>query len=173
MIESGVLTENDRVELIDGQIVPKMPHNPPHDGGILLVQTQLLSVVPVSHVLRIQSAITLATSEPEPDLVVAIGPPRRYVRYHPRAKDIALLIEVSDATLHYDQTTKQRIYARARIPVYWIVNLIDSCVEVYTLPHGGRSPAYANRQDYSLNEAVPVLLEGREIARIPVRDLLP
>jgi hypothetical protein len=173
MIETGVLTENDRVELLDGQIVPKMVHNPPHDCCVLLAQTQLLPLVPSSHVVRIQSAITLSTSEPEPDLLVAAGPARRYVRRHPRPNDIELLIEVADSSLSQDREVKGPLYARARIPVFWIVNLIDSCVEVYTQPRAGRSPAYRQRQDYTRNDAVPLVIDGREIARIAVRDLLP
>jgi Uma2 family endonuclease len=175
MIAAGVLTENDRVELIDGQIVAKMTHNPPHDTSVDLTQSEVSAVLPEDWRVRVQSAITLpgADSEPEPDVAVVRGPARRYRRSHPRAKDIALLIEVADATLRYDRTTKHRLYAGARIPVYWIVNLIDSYVEVYTLPRGGRSPGYRNRQDYSLSEAVPVVIEGREIARIAVQELLP
>jgi Uma2 family endonuclease len=175
MIETGVLTENDRVELIEGQLVAKMTHNPPHDTAVDLTHSEIAAILPEGWRVRVQSAITITSraSEPEPDVTVVRGPARRYARVHPRPQDIALLVEVAETTLHKDRTTKQRLYARARIPVYWIVNLIDSSVEVYTLPHGGRSPAYANRQDYSANEAVPVIIEGREIARIPVRDLLP
>jgi Uma2 family endonuclease len=175
MIEAGVLTENDRVELIEGQIVPKMTHNPPHDTSVDLTQSEITAVLPEGWRVRVQSAITIpgADSEPEPDVAVVRGPARRYRRSHPQSKDIALLIEVADATLRSDRTTKQQLYAGARIPVYWIVNLIDSCVEVYTLPRGGRSPAYRQRQDYAANDAVPLVIEDREIARIPVRELLP
>jgi hypothetical protein len=173
LIEHSVFAHGERVELLDGWLVPKMPHSPPHDGSILLAQTQLLPFVPVSYVLRIQSSITLATSEPEPDLVLAIGLPRRYVKHHPRAKDIGLLIEVADSSLSQDRDIKGPLYSRARIPIYWIVNLIDSCVEVYTLPRAGRSPAYRQRQDFTSNDAVPLVIEDREITRIPVRDLLP
>jgi Uma2 family endonuclease len=175
MIEAGVLTENDRCELIEGQIIAKMTHNPPHDTSVDLTQSALTGILPEGWRVRVQSAITIASrgSEPEPDVTVVRGPARRYSRSHPRPKDIALLVEVAETTLHKDRTTKQRLYARARIPVYWIVNLIDSCVEVYTVPQGGRSASYANRQDYSLNEAVPVVIEGRAIARITVQELLP
>jgi Uma2 family endonuclease len=173
MIDAGVLTEDDRVELLEGWIVEKMPHTPPHDGTILAAQTELLKVIPASHVLRIQSAITLADSEPEPDLAVAQGPLRRYFEEHPGPRDLALVVEVAAATLDQDRGIKQRIYARARIPVYWIVNLLDGLVEVYTNPRAGKSPAYRQRQDLGGKDTVSLVIDGKEVARIPVRDLLP
>jgi Uma2 family endonuclease len=173
MIETGLLTEDERVELLEGLIVDKMPHNPPHDGSILLAQTQLLSHLPGGWVLRIQSAITLADSEPEPDLVVAQGPSRRYVDHHPSPREIALLIEVADSTLADDRDTKGRVYARARLPVYWIVNLVDFRLEVYTRPRAGKAPAYRQRRDFGIEELVPLVIAGEEVARVPVRELLP
>jgi Uma2 family endonuclease len=173
MIEAGILSEHDRVELLEGVIVEKMTHNPPHDGTVLLVQTVLLTLLPADWVLRVQSAITLADGEPEPDLAVARGPVRRYVRAHPGPRDLALVIEVAEATLLQDQTDKARTYARARIPVYWIVNLINRRIEVYTQPRGGRAPAYRQRQDYPADGQVPLVIAGAEVARIAVADLLP
>jgi Uma2 family endonuclease len=173
MIELGILTENDRVELLDGWILPKMTHNPPHDATVSFAQAELQPRVPGEWLVRIQSAITLATSEPEPDVAVVRGPARRYVRSHPRPRDIAVLIEVADATLVYDRVAKGELYARARIPVYWIINLVDARIEVYADPRAGKAPAYRRRQNYGPNEAVPLILAGQEIGSIPVRDLLP
>lgn len=173
MIEAGVFTGAGRVELIEGRIVPKMTHNPPHDGTVLLVQTELLARLPADWVLRVQSAITLRDSEPEPDLVVTAGPARRYLRSHPRPRDIALVVEVAESTLIEDRVTKSALYAQARIPCYWIVNLIASTVEVYTNPRAGRAPAYRDRHDYARNEAVPLAVGGQELGPIPVRELLP
>src|SRR5438552_2158980 len=70
MIEIGILTEDDRVELLEGCIVDKMPHNPPHDGTINRINRRLIPILPDGWLLRVQSAITLARSEPEPDLVI-------------------------------------------------------------------------------------------------------
>src|SRR5205823_2588074 len=99
--------------------------------------------------LRIQSAITLSDSEPEPDLAVVRGDERRYAAHHPRPADVGLLIEVADSTLLGDRADKGRIYARAGIAIYWIVNLIDRQVEVYSAPSGsGDSSAYGQRTDY-------------------------
>jgi hypothetical protein len=173
MIEAGILTENDRAELLEGVVTYKMTHNPPHDATISLVQTELLKRLPDEWVLRIQSAITLADSEPEPDLAVARGPARRYLRAHPGPRDLPLLIEVAETTLLQDRETKGRVYARARIPVYWVANLVDGCLEVYTEPRAGRSPAYRKRRHYAVGQSVPVVLHGRDIGHIPVRDVLP
>jgi Uma2 family endonuclease len=173
MIEADVLSENDRVELLDGWILPKMTHKPPHDVAVSLAQVELMPRMPAGWVLRIQSAVTTAESEPEPDAVVARGPARRYVRAHPRPRDIGLLVEVADATLGYDRGFKGRLYARNRIPVYWIINIRESRVEVCTEPRGGRAPAYRQRVDYGMKESVPLILDGREVGRIAVRDLLP
>jgi Uma2 family endonuclease len=173
MIEAGILTEDDRAELLEGVIVAKMTHNPPHDGTILLIQTELLKRLPEDWVLRIQSAITLADSEPEPDLAVARGPAPRYLRAHPMPRDLSILIEVADTTLLQDRNDKGRAYARARIPVYWVVNLNAGSIEVYMEPRAGRSPVYRRRQDYNAEQAVPIVLHGQEIGQLPVRDVLP
>ncbi|HWG42575.1 MAG TPA: Uma2 family endonuclease [Gemmataceae bacterium] len=173
MIEQGILTEHDRVELLEGWIAPKMTHNPPHDCSVLLGQTELLSRLSADWIVRVQSAITTRDSEPEPDLVMARGPARRYARAHPKQDDIALLIEVADSTLEDDRLEKARLYARARIAMYWIINLIDLQVEVYTVPKTGRSPAYRQRRDYSIKDSIPLLIEGQNFGLISVRDLLP
>ncbi len=173
MIEQGILSEHDRVELLEGWITPKRTHNPPHDCSVLLGQTELLARLPADWIVRVQSAITTRDSEPEPDLVVARGPARRYARAHPKRDDIALLIEVADTTLQEDRDEKARLYARARIATYWIINLIERRVEVYTEPKTGRSPAYRQRKDYGIKDSVPLVIAGRDFGLIPVKELLP
>jgi Uma2 family endonuclease len=173
MIENGVFTANDRVELLDGWITLKMTRNPPHDCSVVLVQTELLARLPAEWIVRVQLALTTRESEPEPDVVVARGPARRYAHAHPRATDIGLAVEVADSTLEADRNEKGRIYAHARITAYWIINLIDSQVEVYTEPKSGRSPAYRQRKDYGIEDSVPLVINGQNLGAIPVRELLP
>jgi hypothetical protein len=173
MIEIGILDENDRVELLEGWIICKMGHHPPHDGTIMLLQDRLMRVLPESWLVRIQSSVTTSDSEPEPDLAVVRGPVEVYFTRHPAASDIALLIEVADASVETDREEKRRIYARARIAVYWIANIPEAQVEVYTQPRAGRSPTYRQRHTYRRDDAVPLVIDGEEIARIPARELLP
>ena len=109
----------------------------------------------------------------EPDVAVARGPRRLYEERHPRPGDVAFLVEVADSSLDEDRSDKTTMYARARIGVYWIVNLVHAQVEVYTEPRGGRNPGYRSRHDYRIGEEVPVVVDGREVGRVAVRDLLP
>ena len=173
MGEIGVLTPNDRVELLEGWIVDKMTQTPPHNAVIDFVRASLETLLPQEWCVREQKAIRLTRSAPEPDLVVVQGPVSRYVRRHPTPEDIAIVIEVSDTTLTEDRTRKSRIYAQARIGEYWIVNLVESQLEVYTQPKGGKSAAYRDRQDYARQEAMPLVVAGRELGKIAVRDLFP
>ncbi len=172
MSDTGVLTEDDRVELLEGWIIPKGTHPPPHDASISLTQAELAHRLPPDWILRIQSAINTDDSEPEPDIAVVRGTARRYARAHPKPRDIGMLVEVSESSLAEDRERKGRIYARARIPVYWVINLIDGILEIYTQPRGGRKPRHTQRRDYLPGDSVPLVLDGKEIARIPVRDLL-
>jgi Uma2 family endonuclease len=175
MIRSGILTDEDQVELLEGWIVPKMARNPPHDGVIALVHNRVLGPrLPAGWFCRSQSAITTKDSEPEPDVAVVRGKERDYMRRHPGPQDMALAIEVADTTLRRDRTLKARIYARAAIPIYWIINIPGARVEVHSEPSGPTdSPSYARRQTYSLRRVLPLILDGNEVARIPVRELLP
>ena len=173
MIASGALTEDDPVELLEGLLVAKMPRDPAHDGSVLATQNRLLRLLPAEWVLRIQSAVTTRDSEPEPDLAVVSGPETKYFRDHPGRADVELIVEVSNTTLADDQSAKSRIYARERFPVYWIVNLIERRVEVRTDPRGGKSAHYQQVVVYGEDEAVPVVLGGREVGRIAVNEILP
>jgi Uma2 family endonuclease len=87
-----------------------------------------------------------------------------------QGSDCVLVVEVADSSLPNDRGRKQLIYARARIPIYWIINLIDRQVEVYTTP---LPDGYQSRQDYTPGQDVPVVINGNEVGRIPVTELLP
>jgi Uma2 family endonuclease len=174
MIQSGVLKEDEPFELLEGWLIPKMTRNPPHDLAVALLEYELDRRLPGDWFRRGQSAVTTPDSEPEPDAAVVRGPRRRYAQQHPTPQDMTLVIEVADSSLQRDRTTKARLYARAGIPVYWIVNIPEMHVEVYTDPSGpGDEPAYRQRRDYRLDDVLPLVIDGREVGTIPVRDLLP
>jgi Uma2 family endonuclease len=173
MIETGILTAADKVELLENYVVLKMAKNPPHDGTIDLVKAAL-ATLPPGWMLRVQQTVVLSDSQPEPDFSVVRGNPRSFVAQHPTTADVGLLIEVADSSLLRDQRDKTRIYARANIPVYWIINLVDRRVEVYTQPSGPTAvPAYGTFQTFQPGDSVPLLLDGAAVGTVPVADLLP
>jgi Uma2 family endonuclease len=173
MIELGVLTANDKVELLEGWIVDKMPQHPSHGGTTSVLGRKLRGAIPKSWIVREQSPITLELSEPEPDITVARGPEERYFAAHPTPEEIAMLAEVSDTTLEYDRTINGPLYAEAGIPYYWIVNLAEFKVEVYSQPKIGKAPKFKKRQDYGLQFGVPIVIENRERGGIAVAHLFP
>lgn len=173
MIQEGILTEDDRVELLEGWIVPKMARNPPHDVSVALVNDALRRHIPGDWHVRPQCAATTVDSEPEPDAAVVRGRIRDYLPSHPGGGDAGLFVEVSDSSLPRDRR-KKRIYARARVPVYWIVNLIDDQVEVYSDPAGeGDEADYRSEQVFRRGEAIPLVLDGQEVSQVPVDEILP
>jgi Uma2 family endonuclease len=174
LIELGILTENDHLELLDGYLVEKMPHDPIHDGTIQLVEDAIRRILPSNWCVRVQSAVTLSGSEPEPDLGVARGDKRTYLGRHPNATDFGIVVEVSNTTLDSDRGDKIPLYARDGIPVYWIVNLVDMQVEVYENPSGAvPSPTYGSSRTYRAGDSVPVSLGGTVVGSIPAAELLP
>lgn len=173
LIDAGELTEDDPVELLEGWIVPKMPHNPRHDSTLDKAEDVLRGCLPAGWRLRVQKSITTLDSEPEPDIAIVRGPAERYRKRHPGPRDVATLVEVSNGSLRRDRTGKGRLYARAGIDIYWIINLIDGWIEVYTEPTGPIAvPRYQTRVDYKRRLAVPLLIGGKMIAEVPVRELL-
>ena len=174
MIRAGILTENDPVEFLEGWLVHKMPKNSPHSISTKLIRQTLARTLPDGWYVETQEPITLQDSEPEPDVVVIRGSIRDYTERYATAEEVAFVVEVASSTLERDRRLKRRIYARAEIPVYWLVNLVENCVEVYTAPIGDSVEAdYQQLQICHLSDAVPVVIEGQEIARLTVRDLLP
>jgi Uma2 family endonuclease len=174
IIQAGILTDDDSVELLEGWLIFKMPKNPPHRATTRLVRTALENILPAGWYVDSQEPITLSNSEPEPDIVVVRGDTRQYLDRHPGAEDIALIIEVSDTTLQRDRTVKKRIYARAGISIYWIVNLVEEQVEVYFQPLVEvEQPDYSQRLDFGRSAVIPIIIEGIEIGAIAVDALLP
>lgn len=174
MIRNNTLTEDDAVELLDGYLVNKMPQNTRHGSTVDRLGEDLVRLKPTGWRVRIQLPVTLGTSEPEPDAVVVRGDRRTFDSRHPASTDFGLLIEVADSSLALDRGPKQQIYARSGIPEYWIINIPERRVEVYTNPDpAANPPAYAARTDYGIADAVPIVLDGVTVGTIPVADLIP
>lgn len=174
MIESGAFAQNERVELLRGWITPKMPHNPPHDSTVTRSHRQLRARLGDAWSIRTQCSITLADSEPEPDLAVAVGPDERYDDHHPGPDELFLVIEVADSTLWHDRRTKAAIYAAAGIRVYWIINVSARQVEVYTDPDNpAADPAFRSHRVYDEDDAVPLVGFDPTPDPIRVREMLP
>jgi Uma2 family endonuclease len=174
MILNNTLTTEDRVELLDGYLVNKMPQNDPHHSTVQRLTEDLVRLVPVGWRARIQLPITVGNSEPEPDGAVVRGDRRTFDHRKPTASDFGIIIEVADSSLTLDRREKGRIYAEAGIPEYWVVNLVDRQVEVFTDPNQSASPPeYRLRSNYSPGQSVPLILDGQLVANIVVDDLLP
>lgn len=173
MIDTGVIKEGDKVELLEGWVYQKMPHHPPAAGTISVMNGVLTRRLLPGWIIRIQLPITTTDSEPEPDLIVTSGVERDYLTRHPDRNDIAIVIEVADSTVPKDRTVKTRVYALAKLPIYWLVNIPEMQIEVYTNPRGGKNPGYRERVDFKPDDVIPFVVGGEERGPIPVRDLLP
>ena len=135
LVDLGFFTENDRIELIRGEIVNMAPKRTPHSVCNSLLLSELFRSLHNRANVRGQEPITLpSNSEPEPDVIIARKKSDNYLAGHPTVKDIILVIEIADSTLKYDREIKIPLYAEAGINDYWIFNLVDNCLEVYSKP---------------------------------------
>jgi Uma2 family endonuclease len=137
MIEAGILTEDERIELIEGMIAEMSPIGVRHARCIRRLIALLSSHIGQSAILDIQNPIHVSDySEPQPDAVL-LKPNAEYYTGHPTPADVLLLIEVADTSLEYDRAVKTPLYALAMIPEVWVVSLADETVNVYTEPADG------------------------------------
>ena len=172
LAQLGILTEDDNLELLEGYLVHKMTRNAPHDGTLHRLLRFLSRMVPDGWEVRCQAAVTLSDSEPEPDLAIVRMDAGDYMQHHPAPADIALVIEVADSSLDGDRADKYRIYARAGIREYWIVNLVDTQIEVYSSPVGDPTPFYRDRVDRQLGDEIEVMLDGQRVGSVAVSAVL-
>jgi hypothetical protein len=174
MARLGILTTDDRVELLEGVLIQKMTKNDPHIEAARRCRRAIEPRLPSGRFYETEQPVVLAQSEPEPDGVVIIGSPfdPRLIKPHP--SDIELIVEVSDWSLSIDRGLKLRSCARAGIVCYWIVNLIDRQIEVYTQPDAtAEMPTYAAPQIFKPGDSVPLNIAGQLISHIAVFDILP
>ncbi len=133
--EAGVLSPDDRTELIEGEIVDMAPIGSVHADVVMLLTKRLFEAVGDSAGVRTQLPVRLSThSEPQPDVALVKAKPGGYRRTHPSSGDVLLLIEVSDTTLRYDLNVKARLYATHGIPEYWVIDLLTNRVVRHRRP---------------------------------------
>lgn len=170
LIEAGILEEDAQVELLEGWIVPKITKNPPHDSALRNILRLLQQLVTDEWDIHSQSVLIAGASRPEPDVLIVRHDPNNYADRHPIPQEAALVIEVSERSLSRDRGKKQKIYAAAGIPEYWIVNLIDGVIEVYSelSPDG-----FVRRVEFGSEDSVLLVLAGKSLGKIAVDDVLP
>ena len=174
MIRTGILTDEDPVELLEGCLVQKMPKIDPHVLSGKLLRLELEKLVPPGWHIATQDPIRLSDSQPEPDISVVRGAPRDFAKSKPTPSAVGLVVEVSDSSLERDRDWKKTLYARAGIDIYWIVNLPAEMIEVFTDPSGPtKRPDFRKHQVYSAKQRVPVLLKGKKVGTLLVADVLP
>ncbi len=152
MLESGILTEDDRVELIDGEIRNMSPIGPHHAAIVTKIVRFLTSIVKDEAIISPQNPVQLNDyTQPQPDIAVLHFREDFYTHAHPTADDILILIEVADTTIQYDRNEKIPRYAAAGILEAWIVDLTQQLIEQYTLPAKGQ---YTRIQKIFLGELI-------------------
>jgi Uma2 family endonuclease len=175
MIDAGIFRDDDHVELLGGLLVAKMTKKDPHNFAIDMLGAILEQDLAPNWIARQEKSVVPGRFwRPEPDIAVARGPRDRYRARAPGPGDLAALIEVADSSYSIDRGKKWQKYASSRIPAYWIVNLPQRQIEVDTVPSGrGKSARYQDVTIYGEDDEVSLVIEGRELGRIKVRDVLP
>ena len=168
MGDAGILTEDDRVELIEGELVAMSPIGSDHSGAVNALNRMLVMAVGNRGVVAVQNPVILdGHSEPQPDFAVLRYRSDDYRRATPRPEDVLLVVEVANSSLHYDRAVKRPLYARRGIPEYWIVNVQAGEIEVCRTPVGD---TYESVSLVGRGEVLePSLLPG---VTIPVNALL-
>ena len=162
MAEVGLLAEDDRVELVQGEIVELSPINVAHASTVSRLLAVLTRVLGQRVILSVQNPVQLDNeSLPQPDIALLRPRDDFYSTHHPGPEDVFLLVEVSDTTLNYDRRTKSMLYGAAGIIEYWIVNLSEQRIEVYREP---QSDGYRTTTRYAPGETLsPLAFPGVDI----------
>lgn len=154
MAESGILTENDRVELIRGEIIEMSPIGRRHAACVRRLHKLFSEKLSLLAIVDTQNPVELSDrSEPQPDVVLLQPRPDFYEAGHPKAKDIFLLVEVADTTAETDRDVKIPLYAENGISEVWLVNINEQCVEVYREP---LSTGYQNVQKFQRGQTLSI-----------------
>ena len=135
MVRAGVIPEESRMELIDGELIDMMPIGPGHDGLVSGLTHALVRACGGNGIVRVQSTLRLGPQDaPQPDFLVVRPRADFYTTRHPGPADTLLVVEVAESSLRYDRTVKLPLYARAGVPEYWIVDLKNRVLSAYRSP---------------------------------------
>jgi len=169
MGKAGILLEDDRVELIYGEILAMSPLGNPHNAAVDRANRALVQTLDVQAIVRVQGSVQLDMyNEPQPDIVLLKPRDDFYAVGGAKPSDILLIIEMADSSLKFERKIKARVYAEMGIPEYWVADLNGACVFCH-LDRDGKS--YRLVRQFQKDESVaPELLPER---RIPVASLLP
>ncbi len=171
LIRDGIIREAERIELVEGLLVAKPVRNQPHVQAGVLGLRLLSAIVPAGwHVRKEDPVVVSDWSKPEPDLAVVRGRDKDYHERDVTSADVALVVEIAESSLPVDRQDMARVYSTASIAIYWIINLVELQVEVYSDP--GPS-GYRSTQILKPGETVPVVIDGLTVGQIAVAELLP
>src|SRR4051812_35636091 len=171
LIDWGFFGKRDDVHLINGYLVNRMPESPLHGAVCEAIRLAIEAILLAAWHTRSEKGLRIPSqvSVPRPDLVIVRGTPRDYLARYPEPADTALVVEVSCTSLDEDRAMAD-IYAAGGIPVYWLVNLVDGQVEVYSDPG---PDGYRTHEVLASGHALHVVVHGVEIGEIAVADILP
>jgi Uma2 family endonuclease len=170
LAESGLLKDR-RVELINGWLVKKMTTKPPHVVAVDATRESIAAILARGWWLREEKPVRIPEfDEPEPDISVVRGKRQDFRSRHPGPGAVEFLVEVSDTSRSWDRREKLSAYARANVPTYWILNLVDRQLEVFTAPG---SDGYKNQRVLGLSDRAPIVLDSIEVGMVAVADMLP
>jgi hypothetical protein len=173
LLQAGVLKDGDPIELLEGFLVPKITKGPRHAAAKRRFLRQIQPLIPPTCFVDSQEAMTTTDSEPEPDIYVVHGPEKDFNNRHPGPGEVEMVVEISESSLRRDRTLKKRVYAGAKVPIYWVINLIGECIEVFGKPKGhGKQATYAKPEIYRAGDEVPVVIAGKEVGRLRVATIL-
>jgi Uma2 family endonuclease len=135
MLEAGILTEDDRVELIDGEIIEMSPIGDAHAGCVIRLTMLFTRLVGLAAFVSVQNPVRLDNySEPQPDLALLKPRADFYAQAKPTPADVLLIVEVADSSIAFDRNIKVPLYAHALIQLVWLVDLNAGVIEVYSQP---------------------------------------
>jgi Uma2 family endonuclease len=173
LVQGGKLASGDPIEFLEGWLVPKMTKGPRHAAVKRRLLRMLVALVQSPCFVDAQEAMSAVDSEPEPDIYIVRGPEQLFYQRHPAPGEVEVVVEISDTTLHRDRGLKKRVYARAGVPVYWIFNLVNDCIETHTQPSGpADSPHYHAPQTFLAGQFIPLIVSGVELGQLAVSEIL-